>query len=301
MKKILILLAVFLVSGRSFSQELNCQVSVTAPQLTGTDKRVFETLQTVIYEFMNNRKWTSANLRTEERIECTVLLTITDRMSTDDFKGTLNLVLRRPVYNSAYNSVLLNWIDKDFQFHYVEFQPLDFAEGTYTSNLTSTLAFYSNIFLGLYFDSFSQNGGSQFFDKAQSIVNAAQNAQETGWKGYESQKNRFWLVENYLNPSNSELRDFSYRFHRLGLDQMYEKVDQGRNEVTESLDLLKTLYNEKPGLFALQLILDAKRDEFVNIYSDQRVPPMEKTNVVNTLKEIDPANGSKYQTILSGK
>jgi len=300
MKKILILLAVFLVSVHSFSQELNCQVSVTAPQLTGTDKRIFETMQSAIYEFLNNRKWSNYSLRSEERIECTVLLTITDRMSTDDFKGTLNLVLRRPVFNSAYNSVLLNWIDKDFQFRYVEFQPLDFAEGTYTSNLTSSLAFYANIFLGLYFDSFSQNGGSQFFDKAQSIVNAAQNAPETGWKAYESQKNRFWMVENYRNPSNSELRDFSYRFHRLGLDQMYDKVDQGRNEITESIDLLKTLYNETPGLFALQLILDSKRDEFVNIYSDQRVPPMEKTNIVNTLKEIDPANGTRYQTILSG-
>jgi hypothetical protein len=221
-------------------------------------------------------------------------------MGTDDFKGTLNLVLRRPVYNSAYNSVLLNWVDKDFQFRYVEFQPLDWAEGNYSSNLTSTLAFYSYMFLGLYFDSFSQYGGGPFFDKAQNIVNAAQNAPETGWKGYESQKNRFWLVENYLNPANSELRNFNYRFHRLGLDQMYEKVDQGRNEITESIDLLRTMYNAKPGLFALQLILDAKRDEFVNIYSDQRVAPLEKTNVVNILKEIDPANGSKYQTILSG-
>ena len=301
MKKILILLAVFLVSARSFSQELDCQVSVTAPQLTGTDKRIFETLQNAIYEFINNRKWTSYNVRMEERIECTVLLTVTDRMGTDDFKGNLNLVVRRPVFNSAYNSILLNWIDKEFQFKYVEFQPLDYAEGTFTSNLTSTLAYYSYIFLGLYFDSFSQNGGTPFFDKAQSVVNAAQNAQETGWKGYESQKNRFWLVENYLNAANSELRSFSYRFHRLGLDQMYEKVDQGRTEINGSIDLLKTLYDETPNLFALQLILDAKRDEFVNIYSDQRVPPLEKTNVVNILKEIDPANGSKYQTILSGK
>lgn len=301
MKKILILLSVLLLAGRSFGQELDCQVSVTSPQLAGTDKRVFETLQSAIYEFMNNRKWSNYNFKMEERIECTVLVTVNDRLGTDDFKATLNLVVRRPVYNSAYNSVLLNWIDKEFQFHYVEFQPLDFAEGTYTSNLTSTLAYYANIFLGLYFDSFSLNGGTPFFDKAQSIVNAAQNAQEVGWKGYESQKNKFWLVENYLNPAHSELRSFSYRFHRLGLDGMYEKVDQGRNEITESIDLLKNLYNETPSLFALQLVLDAKRDEFVNIYSDSRVPPMEKTNVVNTLKEIDPANGSKYQTILSGK
>jgi hypothetical protein len=299
MKKIIILSIVFLVSISSFGQELNCQVSVTAPQISGSDKRVFETLQTAIYEFMNNRKWSNYSFRNEERIECTIIITVTDRMGPDDFKGTINLVLRRPVYNSAYNSILLNWIDKDFQFHYVEYQPLDYAEGTFTSNLTSVLAYYSNVFLGLYFDSFSLSGGGPFFDKAQSIVNSAQNAQETGWKGFESQKNRFWLVENYLNPAYNNLRDFSYRFHRLGLDQMYEKPEQGRNEVTESLDLLKAIYDAQPGLFALQLITDAKRDEFINIYSDNRVPPMEKTNVVNILKEIDPANGSKYQTILS--
>jgi len=301
MKKNLILLAVFLISVNSYSQELDCQVSVTAPQIAGTDKRVFETLQSAIYEFINNRKWSSYNVRMEERVECTILITVTDRLGTDDFKGTINLVLRRPIFNSAYNSVLLNWIDKDFQFHYVEYQPLDYAEGTFTANLTSVLAFYSNIFLGLYFDSFSQYGGSPFFEKAQSVVNSAQNAQETGWKGFESQKNRFWLVENYTNPAYNDLRDFSYRFHRLGLDQMYEKIDLGRNELTETVDLLKNIYNAQPGLFALQLIMDAKRDEFINIYSDQRVPPMEKTNVVNILKEIDPANGSKYQTILTGK
>jgi hypothetical protein len=301
MKKILILLSIFLVSVSSFSQELDCQISVTSPQLTGTDKRIFETLQTALYEFMNNRKWTSYNFKMEERIECTILVTITDRLGTDDFKGTINLVLRRPVYNSAYNTVLLNWIDKEFQFKYVEFQPLDFTDGAFTSNLTSVFAYYANVFLGLYFDSFSDNGGTTYFDKAQAIVSAAQNAVESGWKGYESQKNRFWLVENFLNPAYSDLRDFNYRFHRLGLDQMYDKVDQGRNAVTESVDLLKSMYDKQPGLFALQLMIDAKRDEFVNIYSDQRVPPMEKTNIVNILKEIDPANGSKYQTILSGK
>ena len=301
MKKILILSVIFLVSIHSIGQELNCQVSVTAPQIAGTDKRVFESLQTALYEFMNNRKWSNYNFRMEERIECTILVTVTERMSPDDFKGTINLVLRRPIFNSAYNSVLLNWIDKDFQFHYVEFQPLDYAEGTFSSNLTSVMAYYSNVFLALYFDSFSLNGGAPFFDKARAIVNTAQNAQETGWKGFESTRNRFWLVENSLNPTYSELRDFSYRFHRLGLDQMYEKPDQGRNEITESLDLLKSIYNAQPGLFNLQLITDAKRDEFINIYSDDRVPPLEKTNVVNILKEIDPANGSKYQTILSGK
>jgi len=301
MKKTLILLLLLISSVRFYAQEFDCMVSVTAPQLEGSDKKIFETLQNAIYEFMNNRKWTNYNLRVEERLECTILLTVNERMTADEFRGNLNVVLRRPILNTAYNSVLLNYVDKGFQFRYVEFQPLDYSDGTFTSNLTSVLAYYSYIFLGLYFDSFSQNGGTPFFEKAQEVVNAAQNTPEPGWKAYENERNRWWLVNNYLNPANSVLRDFGYTYNRLGLDQMYEKVDLGRNSITESLGFLQKLYNAKPGLFALQLIFDAKRDEFVNIYSDQRVSPTEKTTVTNLLKEVDPANSSKYQAILEGK
>jgi hypothetical protein len=202
------------------------------------------------------------------------------------------------VLNTAYNTVLLNHIDKDFQFRYTEYQPLDYSDGQFTSNLTSVLAFYSYMCLGFYFDSFSPYGGSTFFQKAQDVVNASQNAQESGWKAYEGQRNRFWMVENIQNSANSQLRDFLYKFNRQGLDVMYDKLEQGRTAITESLDFLQKTYVAKPDLFLLQLILDTKRDELVNIYSDQRVPPMDKTNVVNLLKEIDPANGSKYQAIL---
>lgn len=301
MKKALIIFLFLISCVRFYAQEFDCMVSVTSPQLEGSDKKIFETLQNAIYEFMNNRKWSNYNLRVEERLECTILLTVNDRMSADEFRGNLNVVLRRPVLNTAYNSVLLNYVEKGFQFRYVEFQPLDYSDGTFTSNLTSVLAYYSYLFLGLYFDSFSQNGGTPFFEKAQEVVNAAQNAPESGWKAFESEKNRWWLVNNYVSPANSALRDFGYTYNRLGLDQMYEKVDQGRNSITESLGFLQKLYNAKPGLFALQLIFDAKRDEFVNIYSDQRVSPTEKTSVTNLLKEIDPANSSKYQAILEGK
>lgn len=276
-------------------------ISVSTPKIEGTDRRVFETLQSAMFEFINNRKWTNFNVGVEERIECTFLMTINDRMSADEFSGTLNVVLRRPVLNSAYNTVLLNYIDKGIQFRYVESQPLDYSDGSYTSNLTSILAYYSYLVLGFYFDSFSPSGGTPFFEKAQEVVNAAQNSSEPGWKAFESDKNRWWIVNNYLNAANSGLRDFAYRYHRLGLDLMYEKVDQGRVSVTESIDLLQKIYSSKPNLFALQLIYDAKRDELVNIYSDQRVPPMEKTNVVNVLKEVDPANSSKYQAILDSK
>lgn len=294
------LLSVFSLVGLH-SQELNCMININTQKLAGTDKKVFETLQNSIYEFVNNRKWTNFNFKQEERIECNILITINNRLSADEFQGTMNVVIRRPVLNTAYNSILLNTIDKNIQFRYVEYQPLDYSEGTFTSNLTSILAFYSYTILGFYFDSFSPGGGSPYFEKAQEVVNSAQNSSDPGWKAFESEKNRYWIVNNYLNSANSELRDFAFRYHRLGLDLMYDKVDQGRTVTSEGLEMLKKLYDAKPNLYALQLILDAKRDEFVNIYADQRVAPMEKTNITNLLKEIDPANSSKYQAILDSK
>ncbi len=304
MKKVrlfLVLLPVLAFFAELRAQELNCMISLNTQKLEGTDKRLFQTLQSAMYEFVNGRKWTTYTFKQEERIECTMLITINERLSADEFRGTMNVVVRRPVLNSAYNSILLNTVDKNINFRYVEYQPLDFAENTFTSNITSLLAFYSYSILGFYFDSFSPNGGSPYFEKAQEVVNAAQRTSDQGWKAHESEKNRYWIVNNYMNPANAELRDFAYRYHRLGLDQMYDNVDKGRTSVTESIELLQKLYNSKPNLYALQLIFDAKRDEFVNVYADQRVPPMEKSNVVNILKEIDPANGNKYQAILESK
>ncbi len=277
------------------AQEINCQVSVSARQVEGSEKEVFRTLQTSIYEFMNNRKWSPYSFKVEERIECTILINITERISTDEFKATLNLVLRRPVFKSNYNSVMFNYIDRDFQFSYSEFEPLEFNETTFTSNLTSTLAFYTYIFLGLDFDSFQKFGGTPFYEKAQSIVNAAQNAAETGWKAYESTKNRYWLLENLTNSSYAPLREFLYKYHRQGLDLMFDNIETGRANVSESLKLIEQANKERPGLFLTQLILDTKRDEIINIFSGANA--MEKPEVVNLLKEIDPANSSKYQKI----
>ncbi|HNX86046.1 MAG TPA: DUF4835 family protein [Bacteroidales bacterium] len=302
-RSITIALIVFLlVQGTKVSgQEFNCIVNVTSQKVEGTDKRVFESLQNAMYEFINNRKWSNYNIKTEEKLEATILLTVNERLGSDEFRGNLNVVLRRPVFNSAYNSVLLNYVDKGFQFRYIEYQPLDYSDGTFTSNLTSVLAYYAYVFLGYYFDSFSPYGGGPFFEKAQEVVTSAQNAPEAGWKAYEGEKNRYWLVSNLLNPAYSGLRDFSYNYHRLGLDQMYEKVDAGRTSITESLTSIQKVYNARPGLFSLQLLFDAKRDEIINIYGDERVPPMEKNAVVNMMKEMDPANGSKYASIAGTK
>lgn len=281
----------------TYTQEFNCTIQVNARQVQGTDKKVFETMQTELNRFVNERRWTNYSFKVEERVECSFLINITERVSTDVFKATLNIVASRPVYKTAYTTNMFNYLDKNFEFEYVEFQPLEFIENNHTSNLTSVLAYYLYIILGLDFDSFSLYGGTPFYEKAEAIVNAAQNTAESGWKAFESQKNRYWLIENLLNKSYSDLRKFLYEYHIKGLDMMSEKTDQGRANINESLTLLKNVYNERPGLFSFQIILDAKRDEFINIFTQGTAK--EKSNVINIFKEIDPANSSNYSKIMN--
>ena len=281
------------------AQEFNCSVQVSSAQVEGTEKKIFETMQQAVYEFVNNRKWTNMAYKPEERIECTILITINERVSSDMFKGKLNLVLQRPVYKTSYNTNILNYVDKDFDFNYIEFQNLDFTPEAFTSNLTSVLAFYINVFLGLDADTYSKFGGTPYYEKAQSIINTAQNAPEKGWKAYENQKNRYWLVENLQNAAYSGVREGLYDYHRLGLDVMSENMELGRSSVTECIELFRKVNRERPGLFILQLMLDAKRDEIINIYS--QAAPTDKAKVIAVLKEIDPANGSKYQKIMENK
>lgn len=277
------------------AQEFLCQVQVNSSQVEGTDKRVFESMRTTLMEFVNNRRWSNYEFRPEERIECSMVINVQERPSADRFIATLNIVASRPVYKTAYNTTLLNYVDKDFDFDYVEFQPMEFQENSYTSNLTSVIAYYLYMILGLDFDSFSENGGSPFFEKAEKIVSAAQNAPEQGWSSFDNDKNRYWLMENYLNTAYSDLRRFNYEYHRNGLDQMADNAYEGRASIARSLMYLQNAYEQRPGLFALQLMIDAKRDEIVNVFSEGN--PREKTDVQNIMKNIDPANSSKYSKI----
>ncbi len=295
-RKILLVLAIVLPMIMK-AQEFICQVSVNAPNVEGSERKVFQTLQSAIYEFVNNRKWTNYVYKPEERIECSMMFTITSRVTSDQFKGRLNLVLQRPVYKTSYNTNLLNYVDNDIDFKYVEYEPLIYSDDAFTSNLTSVLAYYVYVFLGLDADSYSLMGGTPYYEKAKAIVNSAQNAQEKGWKAFESMKNRFWLVENLMNGAYSPLREGIYQYHRLGLDVMSDNIDMGRSAVTDCLENFQRAYREKPGLFILQLMTEAKRDELINIYS--QAAPMDKTRAVNILKEIDPSNSGKYQQILS--
>ncbi len=296
--RILLLFSLIILMVNSLkSQEFNCDIRVTAPSIEGTDRRVFEAMQEALYDFVNNRKWTNVNFKIQERIECTMLITVKERVSSDEFKGTLNLILRRPIFNTSYNSVLINYVDENFQFRYVESQPLDYNENTFSSNLTATLAYYVYMFLGFDFDSYSLYGGDPFYKAAETIVNSAQNANEKGWKAFDGNRNRYWMVENMLNAAYRPVRQFIFDYHRMGLDVMSDKPDEGRAKIGESINYLNTIHSSRPNLFALQLMLDAKRDEIINVYS--KGSPQEKTKVVNIMREIDPANASKYEKILA--
>ncbi|MCD4683443.1 MAG: DUF4835 family protein [Bacteroidales bacterium] len=289
-------IVIFLIpSFTSISQEIICNIAINSQQVQGTDKRVFETMQTALLEFVNSRRWTNVDFKTEERIECNMAITVRERPSTDRFKARLNIVASRPIYGTSYNSTLFNYLDEDFEFEYVEFQALDFQENQYISNLSSMIAYYIYFILGLDFDTFSLYGGSQFFEKAEMVVNAAQDAPFPGWNSFEDQRNRYWLIENYMNKSYSDLRVFLYEYHLNGLDVMSDDIEGGRAKIVQSLNLLTNVYNEQPNLFALQLTIDAKRDEIVNIF--QQGNPKEKTDVINIMKDIDPANSSTYSKI----
>lgn len=294
-RHILIAIFILFIARTASAQEIICNVEIDTRQVEGTEKKVFESLKSAIYEFINNRKWTGYEFEINEKIECSILLTIEKRLSSDEFEGSLNLTLRRPVFNSSYNSPLFNYVDRDFRFTYVEFQPLDFDPNTYFSNLTSVLAYYVYIFIGLDFDTFILEGGTPYYEIAQNIVNSAQNAAAQGWKSFENQRNRFWLVENLMNPSYKPIRKYFYEYHRRGLDVMYDDPDKGRQVIGKSLEHLQEVKKTRPGLFLLQIILDAKREEIINIYSEGS--SSEKNKAVEIMKKLDPANTSKYQQI----
>lgn len=299
MKLFLLFLSLFTITISSFSQELNCRVQVSHQAISGTNKEVFQSMQKDITEFMNNRKWTNHVYSVDERIECTILINLTSAVSSDEFKGTIQIQSNRPIYNTSYNSVILNHKDNDFHIKYVEFQPLEFNESTHTSNLSSILAYYAYIIIGLDYDTYSSSGGSSYFSKAEKIVNNAQNASEKGWKAFENLKNRYWLVENLKNNQYDAIRECLYTYHRLGLDVMSDKVTEGRAAIAEAIESLKKVHRSKPGSFLMKIFFTAKSEELIKIFSEGF--PDEKNRVVQVLKEIDPANSSKYQKILQNK
>ena len=299
--KYCIILFVIMLPGISNAQELNCNIQVSAQRIQGSNRQVFENMQRDLYEFMNNTVWTNHVFSYSERIDCNILINLSDQLSADEFKGTIQVQLSRPVFNTTYKSTMLNFIDNNFQFRYVEFQPLEFDPSTYRSSLVSVLAYYSYIILGIDYDSFSPLGGTEFYQTAEKIVTSAQNAPEPGWKPYDGSRNRnrYWLVKNCLDKEYEGIRQFIYDYDMNGLDKMESRITEARTNMVESLKLVQDVYRKKPDPFMYleQIVMDAKSDEIINIFTDAF--PEEKSRVIQILTEIDPANKAKYEKINS--
>jgi|TARA_B110000240_G_C13512021_1_gene460178 hypothetical protein len=295
----IIIIIIFLFSLNSSAQELVCNIRVNSNQIQTSDKKVFTSLQKDLYEFINNNKWTNTNFQSEEKIECSIVINISKMISSDEFEASIQIQSTRPIYGTNYKSTLLNYQDNNFRFNYLEFQSLEFTENTHLSNLTSVIAFYINIIIGLDFSTFSEDGGMEYFGKAQKIVANAQNAPQKGWKAFESDRNRYWLAYDLSDPRYSDYQRTLYAYHRLGMDKLAEEADDARFEITESLEGLKSIYRENPSAFILKLFFDAKSDEITKIYSEAF--PNEQARIVKLLSEIDPTNASKYKGITQSK
>ncbi len=281
------------------AQELNCTVQISAQRIQGSNRQVLQTMQRAIYEFMNNTVWTNHVYSYSERIDCSIMINLTEQLSADEFRGTLQVISRRPVYNTTYNTTMLNFVDNNIQFQYVEFQPLEFDPTMHRSNLTSLLSYYAYLILGFDYDSFSPRGGSEMFEMCERIVNNAQNVPEPGWKPYDGSRNRnrYWLVNNILNREYSNIRDFIYRYHINGLDRLESSITEARTGMVETLRLLQDVYRRRPDpfMYYMTIVMEAKKDELINIFSEAF--PEEKSRAVEILAEIDPANKSDYEKI----
>ena len=283
------------------AQELNCNIQISAQRIQGSNRQIFESMQKDLYDFMNNTVWTNHVFSYAERIDCNILINLNEQLSADEFKGTIQIQLSRPVFNTTYKSTVLNFIDNNFQIRYVEFQPLEFDPNTHKSNLVSVLAYYTYIILGVDYDTFSPMGGTEFFQIAEKIVSNAQNAPEQGWKPYDGSRNRnrYWLAKNLLNKEYEGVRQFMYDYNINGLDKLESRIAEARTNIAESLKLVQEVYRRKPDpfMYLVQVVMESKSDELINIFTESF--PEEKGRVIQILTEIDPANKSKYEKINS--
>lgn len=300
LRNILSILAAFLVSwmvSEASAQELRCNVEVNTSKIEGTNKSVFETLQTAISDYMNETKWTNATFAPIERIECRIFLTVNE-YTDDRIKGELQVQLTRPVYNSTYTTTLLNFKDNKIDFEYREGDPLIYNESTMENNLTAILNFYAYLFLALDFDSFSPLGGQPFFDKAATVVQMAQSSGEVGWRAFEDTRNRSAVLSAYTDSNTSGIRQMSYDYHRKGLDEMVTSPDKGRASITQSLQAIKKVADVAPMSVALSMFRDAKLDELVNVYS--KAPEAERKEVYELLQPIYPTETERLEKIRKG-
>lgn len=295
MKTTILYLILTLVGLRLAAQDLNARVQVLSPKISGSNKRIFKTLETAMKDFLTGRKWSADPILAQERIDCNFVLNITNWDGSSNFSGELQVQSSRPVYSSTYSSTLLNINDKDVDFIYNEGQTIDYTDQSFQSNLSSIMAFYAYIIVGLDYDTFSLYGGSPYFANAQTVITNAQTGSYRGWKAFDGNINRYWLAENLNNKVYAPLRSFLYDYHRNGLDIMADNAAKGRKEISSILPTLQQVDRQRVGAMLPLVFYTAKSDELVSLYS--KADPQERLQAMNILLQADPANGNKYQTL----
>lgn len=298
MRRILLSLSLLIAFGAVRAQEFNCKISVIAPQVQSTPKRVWQSMESSINQLMNTRRWTALNFSPSERIDCNMLLTITEQSSSDRFKGTLQVIYSRPVYGTDYMSPVVDILDNNVEFSFLENTQIDFVPERFTNNLSSIVAFYAYFILGVDADTFTPMGGSDLYSLAQTVVSNAQNASESGWKAFEDQKNRYWLIDNQQQGAFRPLRQFLYDYHRKGFDVMSTDLMAGRTETAMAIEKLKAVHQAKPGSYNLQVLFNAKYNELVELF--KMADPQERAKVYNTLQIIDPGHINQYMNMMKG-
>lgn len=292
---ILVLSLLTFQAGQLNAQELNCRVQVIAPQIANVESSIFESLEENIQEFMNGRRWTQDQIQFEERIECSFQITITEAPSPTTFKGNVQVQSSRPVYNSDYNTSMLLVNDSDFDIAWDGSSTIQFSIDQYRDNLSSVLAFYAYMILGMDYDSMGLESGTPYYLKSQTIVANAQNSGPSGWKASQGQQNRYWLVENMLSQTFRPVRNCLYYYHRMGLDQLFDDVERGRLAMADALIEMRQTHRIRPSSYNLQLFFLAKSDEILKVFGP--APEPEKARLLPVLKQMDPGNISKYDSI----
>lgn len=298
MRKIFFALALALAVGLQ-AQEINCTVTVNSEQIEGSNKQIFETLKTAVEEYMNQNRWTNMTYAIHEKIECSMLIVV-KKMEDNMFTCEMTLQSRRPVFGTTYNTPLLNIKDNAFNFTYQEFDRIEYQQDQFTTNLTAMLAYYCYLIIGHDQDSFSRLGGTPFFEQCEQIVNACQSAsmeslEQKGWLAFESNRNRYALVNNLLDEVFKKYRNYYYEYHRLGLDEMSGNVTNGRARIAEGMPVLREAYRARPATYVINTFLDAKAEELVDIFSQGT--DKEKQDVYTILTDIDPTRMNTYERI----
>lgn len=295
MRKLIAFLSFSVFILTTNAQEINSLVNINYEQIGGSNRQIFETLETALTEFINQTKWTNRTVKPEERIDCAFNIIITSRRD-NNFEATLQIQSTRPVYNTTYSTPLLNLRDNNFNFRYNEFDPLIYNRNSFDSNLISTIVFYTYIILGVDADSFTKYGGDAALKEAENAMLQAQQSGIASWQNVVGEQNRFLLIENMLSPKLKTYRNVMYDYHIKGLDNFTENTDFAKQTIEDSVIQMQNLFNKTVGNYLIRVFFDAKADEIVNIYSDG---PRTRNSrrLVQTLEKISPTNNSKWRNI----